>query len=636
MKLSVSIMAHPRRQEMVEELLKQLPATQVAWDTDNNVWHTCRAAWQLHDKSADYHVVIQDDSILCEDFLARATAILKTLEHPKAVCFFIGDKATRYGGVSFTTRKIYNEVAICLPVSHIEPMIAFCDKMGSTTDRDIERYCKRNKLSVHYPIPSLVEHRDSPSLYREIYKKPPPTTARQAYAFADTVKKTVGSIGVGITTHNRKELCIDTVARIRAMTHNAKIIVVDDASEDPPPSDFRYEYNVGIARAKNKCLELLDDCDHVFLFDDDIYPTSTDWYLPYVLSPYHHLMYIFNYRRHANKKLWQDGTHRAFEAPRGCMLYFSRHALDTVGGYDLRHGRYGYEHVELSKRIHKALGTPYAFMDVINPQFYSYDEHKAIESTVDKFGEEMRKRHKITANLKPEERYLPYKTTSQQYTTVLSTYFTKQQDPQRNEHWTWEKQNALTLHHSLQATGCPLRLFSDTDIPIPYIPAKGTKYPAVDRWYVYRDWLQQNKLEWVFMVDSTDVESITAPTCEKGILYMGDEPHHFGYYWIQNWFKSQIDKCPQEVKDFYNQATKDNVQILNAGIVGGDYDTVMEFLDYMCHTLDVTKDTDGVRDMPAVNYVARTFFSDRLVHGMPVNSEFKAEMARSGCWFKHK
>ena len=631
---SLSIMAHPRRAQMVEELQQEFPDVPVAWDTDNNVWHTCREAWRLHDPTAKWHIVLQDDVIVAKDFVEKATSILNSLERECAVCFFVGDKAQRHGGQSFYARKIYNEVAICLPTHRIQPMIALCDAIGSSTDRDIERYCKRSRLPVYYPIPSIVEHRDSPSLYREIYKKHPPTTPRTAYKFNDATP--TGTIGIGVTTRNRKDLCMDTVERIRQMTPNATVVVVDDASIDPPPSDFRYEYNVGIARAKNKCLELLEGHDHVFLFDDDVYPTSTDWYEPYVRSPYPHLMYIFSYRRRSNRKLWHDKGHRAFEAPRGCMLYFKREALDTVGGFDLRHGLYGYEHVELSRRIHTTLGTPYPFMDIDTPQFYSYDEHKEVESTVDKFGKEMQERHKVTANLTPETLYLPYTTTSTQHTTILSTYFTKQQDPQRNEHWTWESQNALTLHHSVKATGNTLVLFSDTEIPIPYTHATGTKYPAVDRWYVYRKWLKKNRPEWVFMVDSTDVEAITAPTCEKGVLYMGDEPHYFGYYWIQNWFKSQIAKCPQEVKDFYHQATKDNVQILNAGTVGGDYDTVMEFLDHMCATLDATKDTDGVRDMPAVNYVARTFFADRLVHGLPVNSVFKEEMARSGCWFRHK
>ena len=187
MKLSVTIMAHPRRREMVTELLKQLPDTPVFWDTDNNLWHTCKGAWLMHDPTADYHVVLQDDALLCDDFMQRATETLEQLERESAVCFFVGDKAKPYGGRPFYNRKIFNEVAICLPTHDIVPMVNFCDSMKATTDRDIERYCKRRRLPVYYPQPSLVDHREGPSLYRFVYRKPVPQTARTAFQFIDHV-----------------------------------------------------------------------------------------------------------------------------------------------------------------------------------------------------------------------------------------------------------------------------------------------------------------------------------------------------------------------------------------------------------------------------------------------------------------
>lgn len=62
-----------------------------------------------------------------------------------------------------------------------------------------------------------------------------------------------------------------------------------------PEATYRFEENVGIARHKNKCLELLADagCEHLFLFDDDAYPLVEDWWRPYVDSPEPHLMRIF-------------------------------------------------------------------------------------------------------------------------------------------------------------------------------------------------------------------------------------------------------------------------------------------------------------------------------------------------------
>ena len=102
-------------------------------------------------------------------------------------------------------------------------------------------------------------------------------------------------VGVGVTTHNRKESLDAALRNIRKyLPEGAKLVVVDDASTTPvPEADFRFHRNVGIAVAKNKCLELLDDCDHIFLFDDDCWPKCADWWKPYVESPEPHLMYVF-------------------------------------------------------------------------------------------------------------------------------------------------------------------------------------------------------------------------------------------------------------------------------------------------------------------------------------------------------
>lgn len=196
-------------------------------------------------------------------------------------------------------------------------------------------------------------------------------------------------IGVGITTHNRKEVCMDTVERIRAMSPvGTHVIVVDDASVDPPPFDFRFKRNVGIAKAKNKCLELLQEHDHIFLFDDDCYPTSPQWFMPYVESKYPHLSYTFSTfsdgRGTGNKLKKREGKHIWYEHACGCMLYIRKETLDTLGGFDTRFGLYGHEHINYSKRAHLAGLIPHPFIDIRSPQFYSYDQHSAVTSSLAK------------------------------------------------------------------------------------------------------------------------------------------------------------------------------------------------------------------------------------------------------------
>jgi len=125
------------------------------------------------------------------------------------------------------------------------------------------------------------------------------------------------SIGIGITTHNRNQLVASTLAKIQSVSPGAKIVIVDDASQPRVRIEganiYRFSNNVGIARAKNKCLELLRDCEHIFLFDDDTWPTTNGWYIPYVASREPHLMYLFESWSSGNpvgddRIIYEDGS----------------------------------------------------------------------------------------------------------------------------------------------------------------------------------------------------------------------------------------------------------------------------------------------------------------------------------------
>jgi hypothetical protein len=80
--------------------------------------------------------------------------------------------------------------------------------------------------------------------------------------------------------------------------------------------------------------------------------------------------------------------------------------------------------------------------------------------------------------------------------------------------------------------------------------------------------------------------------------------------------------------------------LLNCGIIGGSTDVMNEFLKELCFVhehFNINNETAYTCDMGAFNYIARTQFNERLIHGAPVNSIFKGyEGARMDCWFRHK
>jgi hypothetical protein len=169
-------------------------------------------------------------------------------------------------------------------------------------------------------------------------------------------------IGIGLTTYGNRQT--PALEMIRKHTPLARIVTVNVK---------------GIAKAKNMCLALLDDCEHIFLFDDDCFPKVDNWYEPYINAGIPHLCYTFD-----RKVLSVKNGIKEHELPCGCMLYINRKCLDVVGGFDTDFDGYGFEHPDYSQRVCNA-GLQYApFLDVVgsNLLIHSMDEHKQIVSSV--------------------------------------------------------------------------------------------------------------------------------------------------------------------------------------------------------------------------------------------------------------
>ncbi len=194
--LSISIMAHPSRKEWVEGLVASLGNVPVSWDYGDGVWANCRRAWQMHDPEAIWHLVLQDDAILCRDFRRMAERFL-VANAPLgcAVSFYFGrtrmdpeeiERAERDGEI--VREWLRWGLAVCLPVGVIPAMIESGDKdsnLGSDgkaypDDTRIARFLKRMGMPVVYPIPSLVDHREGESLVGD------PGRGRRAWRFLGT------------------------------------------------------------------------------------------------------------------------------------------------------------------------------------------------------------------------------------------------------------------------------------------------------------------------------------------------------------------------------------------------------------------------------------------------------------------
>jgi hypothetical protein len=174
---SLSVMMHPKRKRYQEYFKYNLGDVPIYMDTDNTVWNTCKGAWGLHDSQAEYHVVLQDDAVLTDNFLDQLEYHLKNgrAEGAKAFQFYLNDKDKIVRAITkehehkgfMVYEKLMGGVAIGLKTSLIPDMLYRCDKMSvPADDQRIHDYLQRKGLPVYYPIPALVKHRGIKSLIK--------------------------------------------------------------------------------------------------------------------------------------------------------------------------------------------------------------------------------------------------------------------------------------------------------------------------------------------------------------------------------------------------------------------------------------------------------------------------------------
>lgn len=458
--------------------------------------------------------------------------------------------------------------------------------------------------------------------------------------------KTSYKIGIGITEHNRPDVFAKSLSEIKKyLPDGAELVVVDDASKTPlKQATFRFNTNVGIAAAKNKCLEFLYDkgCEHIFLFDSDTYPISPDWWKPYVESKEPHLNYIFvNFADRPTlndtKEIYRDESIAAYDHPRGCMLYYHRSVLDKVGGMDTIFGKWGYEHPSHSDRIFMAGMTSFRYMDVVGSDklIYSGDEHRQVVTTV--AGSE--RKRQIAANLSLYEQrkftdyYFPF---AEKQNILLTCYFAGVEDSQRKAKWQPDIKQLEPLIKSLKSSKLIVLHDCFDEVPkyrnVEFVKVSTSVNPYIQRWISYREYLRDNKhrIGKVFCIDATDVEVLKEPEWDsiKSGIVTGDENEIVNCKWIVNNHKNKV------LLDFFGKYG--HRQLLNAGILGGSVENVSEFIRQMVDFYTYNSRDFGMTDMGLFNFIAYTNWEGRIKSGREVCTEFKKFETNNVSWFKHK
>lgn len=166
MKLSISVMGHPKRSEFFPYLKDRLGDVPFSIDEGKGLIWNCQNAWSMYDPLADYHVVIQDDAIVCDNFRERAVEVLKKANGLPVSFFHVSPLSYRKykqqreetGGI--IQPGLSGGVALCLPVKLIpEMLVHYNADTVPHDDHRVGRFLLSKNIPFYFPFPSLIDHR---------------------------------------------------------------------------------------------------------------------------------------------------------------------------------------------------------------------------------------------------------------------------------------------------------------------------------------------------------------------------------------------------------------------------------------------------------------------------------------------
>lgn len=468
--------------------------------------------------------------------------------------------------------------------------------------------------------------------------------------------KATPKVGIAITVRDRLETTLECLAKVKEHTPaNIPIIIVDDASQKPyPDADYRFDQNVGIPRAKNKCLELLMDlgCEYLILLDNDCYPLRDDWVDVFVrlLDKHPHLSAQFRDLKSTKQLgdvsiIYGDDEMEVWTGQRGYCLAYRRDVIEKIGGFDPIYGKGLYEHSDLANRMHAAELTTWRYAAPRDSHLLmeSLDQSLKVTRTPLANRDVLVKTNAAIHNERRDSGYTGYVEYREQRDIVLTCLYTGTVDPQRGKKMTPDIKALSTLVKSAQPHQVVVQhdeLADTGGLNVELVKSPNSVNVYFQRWINALAYLQEHpEIRNALVCDGTDVEILQPDRLFAGIdpekLYVGSEFQVVGSKWL-------IDNHPHPgLQEWMKGNTQ---QLLNAGVVFGHRDMVMRFLRGMVHVWEhiesekfhTASKGNGIGDMAVFNYMAYNYFGDRLVYGPQITTLFKSEQANDFSLIRHK
>jgi hypothetical protein len=177
-----------------------------------------------------------------------------------------------------------------------------------------------------------------------------------------------------------------------------------------------------------------------------------------------------------------------------------------------------------------------------------------------------------------------------------------------------------------------------TDL-IKFIKVDTSEYSNNDwRFFCYQKFLEKNKFDNIFLTDGSDVTVVQDPNkiiedfpeidffiCKDSIL-LSEFPY------------STLHKKANWENYMYFLLNESRLPLINMGVIGGNYNNILNFLNKFCDTRVKLGSPEFNSDMWIGQYVFRHLLSDKsLLIGDPFTSKFKKyEIDRKDIYFIHK
>lgn len=176
-------------------------------------------------------------------------------------------------------------------------------------------------------------------------------------------------VGIGLCTYNRPIIASRVALATRETTDNVNLVCSIDGGDidsyDLPGltrccDEIIIGENKGVVQNKNRLLVYLQNCDYIFIVEDDIVPLKKGWVELYINalnnSGYGHLNYIHDLAKtHKVKDMEFQGTILDYyEDLGGALMLMSKKCIDKVGLLDPGYNFYGYGHCDYTRRCEMA------------------------------------------------------------------------------------------------------------------------------------------------------------------------------------------------------------------------------------------------------------------------------------------